>query len=480
MKYKILCLICCFVLLSINTVVGQTNDDITYGWHSVTAGENLYRISRNYFLKEADIIEINPGLSAENLKVGQKIKIPITIRNKKLLITESKITKRNIEQDTKLQTSILKKSYPKNKHLNIAMFLPLYYDKISEMGFDNFNINEKRKKEYKSFEYITFYEGARIALDRLEKAGYNVSLYVYDIGENDVDEMKRVLNNKEMREMNLLIPLLLKQPFEVCAEFAQKTKIPIINPMSQNLAILNNNQVFKIQPSAATEVETTIRYIRSHFDNPNITLIHSNTSEEKPIVAYYKQLFEKDNISWTIIDYNKFANRITEKVVKGKQNIVISLVRQTNGTQNESYIKDLLGKLSNKKENNITLFGPYEWLDLTFMDFSLLQQFNFHFLLSYLNDYTNANFVDFVKEYRKHFKNEPDKIYASLGYDIIAYFIPALIDGGDDFINEPNTVKVLKMIHPFYFERRNENTGYQNKRTSVYQIKNYKIVSAID
>jgi len=359
------------------------------------------------------------------------------------------------------------------------MFLPLHYERVGELDFDNFNINEKRKKEYQCFEYINFYEGARIALNQLEKDGYNVSLYVYDVGENSIEDMNKALANKEMKSMNLLLPLVMKQPFETCANFAQRHKIPVINPMSSNLAILKNNQVFKIQPSNAAEVETILNFIRTHYDKPNITIIHSNTQEEKPIVAYYKQILEKGDIPWIIIDYNKFSTRLTERIVKEKDNIVISLVCKTDGKQDENYIKDLLLKLKNRNDCSITLFGSYDWLDLNNIDFVLLQKFNYHFLLSYLNDYTNANFVDFVKLYREHFKGEPDKIYASLGYDIMSYFVPAIIDCGDNFMNNPNTTKASKMINPFYFTRHDETFGWQNKRTVIYQIIDYKIISVI-
>jgi LysM repeat protein len=457
----------------------QTDNDVSYGWHTVAAGENLYRISQYYFLKESDITEVNPGLTAQNLKAGQKIKIPLTVRNKKLLVKTDEPQKiKTATQSVSDTKQPVRKSYAKNTHLNIAMFIPLRYEKVNELDFTKFNINEKRKKEYKSFEYITFYEGARIALDRLEKQGYNVTLYVYDVEEDDVEGMRRILNRKEMKDMNMLIPLVFRKSFEVCMDYAQREKIPLVNPMSPSMSILNNNQVFKIQPSAAAEVETIMRYIRSAFGKPNITVIHSNTPEEKPIVAYYKQLFEKDtNLKWTIIDYKKYANRITERITKNKDNIVISLVRKSPKEQDETYIKDLLAKLNLKKDCYITLFGSSEWIDMNTIDVTMLQQTNFHFLLSYLNDYSNANFIDFVKDYREHFKSEPDKIYASLGFDIISYFVPAMIECGDSFMDNPNITKQPQMINPFYFERADSEAGWQNKKTTIYKLNNYKITA---
>jgi len=159
------------------------------------------------------------------------------------------------------------------KHLNIAMLLPLAYDKIGELDFTKFNIEEKKHSKYRCFEYITFYEGARIALDKLEKEGYSVSLYVYDVGEDDINAMKSTLALPEMKTMDLIIPLVFQRCFSLVTEFSNANKIPVVNPMSPNVSIIKDNPfVFKIQPSTFADVETIVRYIKNNFANPNVIL----------------------------------------------------------------------------------------------------------------------------------------------------------------------------------------------------------------
>ena len=111
------------------------------------------------------------------------------------------------------------------------------------------------------------------------------------------------------------------------------------------------------------------------------------------------------------------------------------------------------------------------------IDLSLIQKFNFHFSLSYLNDYTNANFVDFIKQYSNHFRQEPDKIYAALGYDIMMFYVPALTQKREKFINEPNVERSKYMINSFFFDRNDPKDGWQNRRTVLYKINYYKIIS---
>jgi len=45
-------------------------------YHTVLPGETLYGISRSYDLKEEDIEQANPGITAENLQPGQGLRIP--------------------------------------------------------------------------------------------------------------------------------------------------------------------------------------------------------------------------------------------------------------------------------------------------------------------------------------------------------------------------------------------------------------------
>ncbi len=363
------------------------------------------------------------------------------------------------------------------KHLNIAMLLPLAYDKIGELDFTKFNIEEKKHSKYRCFEYITFYEGARIALDKLEKEGYSVSLYVYDVGEDDINAMKSTLALPEMKTMDLIIPLVFQRCFTFVTEFSNANKIPVVNPMSPNVSIIKDNPfVFKIQPSTFADVETIVRYIKNNFANPNVILLFTPT--EKLLMEAYKLAFEHENWSWCGIDYNKYSRRIFEKIDLKKDNIYISIVDKGDQKANEAYANGLLTSFNGKNGlPNINLIAQYNWLDFPSLDLTLLQKFNYHFTLSYLNDYTNANFVDFVKDYRKNFKQEPDKIYAALGYDIMMFFVPSMTQKGDKFINEPNFERSKFMVNSLLFDRQDTNNGWQNKRTVVYKLNDYKIIS---
>lgn len=474
-------LICFFVLLfcffgsfSQNQ---ELSDDVVVGLYKVEAGETLYRISRNFFLTEKDIMEVNVGLTAESLKAGQIIKVPVTVRNKEMFSSSKTEKVTTVQNSTFKVHKQPKKQLDKGTKINVAMMLPLNYEEVDKLTFTKFNIDEKKRQRYKCFEYISFYEGARIALDVLEKEGFNVDCYVYDVGENDVNEVNEALNSSEMKDMDLIVPLVFRNNYKIVADFAKQHRIPVVNPMSSDMSILQNNYTFKIQPSDAAEVETIVRYIRANHSDDNIVVIHDNSPSLKPTVDYYEQLFSKSSMMWTIMDYTKYSSKLTSKLSTTKKNIVISLFNKNDHNSLDVTVKKLLSVLSSKKNASITLFGDYSWCEIPTLNLELLEKFDFHFTLSYLNDYTNTNFVEFVKKFREHFKTEPDKFYAALGYDIMMYFVQSLIENGEGFMENPKLTDVSKMVHPYYFERPDETRGYQNKRTTVYKLDNYKIKS---
>lgn len=472
-------------------------EDISYGIHKVEQGETLYSISKQYYLSMKDIVDLNPGLTAENLKAEQIIKIPITYRNKAILekaTPEQEPKPREVEkaQETKTTESpgIIyqnpqqrespksNRTFSSRSSLKIAMILPLAYDKVHELDFNRYNISDKRKRNYQSFEYIGFYEGARIALNELEKQGYKVSLHVFDVGETDTQAMQSILEDKSLEKMDLIMPLVFRENFKLLMDYANDHRIPLINPMSRDISILKDNPyLFKIQPSPATEVESFVRYIKSNFTDPNVIILY--TRNNSYLLDYYIQLIERANISWCGVDYARFPNRILEKADANKENIFISIVDRENRGLNEAYANEILSKLSkaNRRYSSITVFGQFDWLDYQSIPLDAINKLNFHFSLSYLNDYTNKNFLDFVEVYREHFKAEPDKIYSAIGYDLMMYFVSGMTKRGDAFLDEPNHNEYSKLINPIFFARSNEESGYQNKRTVVYMVKDYKIVS---
>lgn len=363
------------------------------------------------------------------------------------------------------------------KEIKIAMFLPLFYDNIDELSFNQYNIAEKRSKPYKCFSYISFYEGARIALDVLENKGYKISLHVFDVGENDTSKTKEALQYEQMKEMNLIVPLVFKNSFDMIASFARQNNIPVVNPMSTSMNILENEYVFKIQPDDISTAQTIMKYIQEKHSKANVIVLYENNKNNASLVEWYKNNISSYTSTWTIINYGKNAAKLKTYLKPERNNVIINLIEKSSLNDNKVFANALIKKLASFSTYRITLFAPFDWLDYNNVDYSMMENLDYHFTLTYLNDYTNPNFVDFVKDYRKHFKTEPDKFYAALGYDIMLYFITALNTKGKDLQTAPNIKNDSQMINHYHFKHVNNLPGWQNETTTIYNIRNYKIKS---
>ena len=77
-------------------ISAETPDEGGKKFHTIKTGETLYRLTVIYGLKAKEICDANPGLSAENFKVGQVIVIPEKkIEQETVLEIDPKVTEPN-------------------------------------------------------------------------------------------------------------------------------------------------------------------------------------------------------------------------------------------------------------------------------------------------------------------------------------------------------------------------------------------------
>lgn len=451
--------------------------DIPYGEHTVELGETLYGISRYYFLNEKDITEMNPGLTAEGLKAGTVLKIPISYRNRKLLQEVEPEPQKHVPAPTYPPKAEKKAVGSLSREIHIGLFMPLRLDKLHELSFSKFDIDAKKQMAFSSFEYLQFYEGIRIALNILEREGHNISLHVYDVDDANPGSMKQVLKSQEIENMDLLLPLVLSQPFQDIADYAKKHKIPVVNPMSTRSAmVLDNPEIYKAMCSNKGIVRTVIHYITTSYVAPHVILLHSDNKAEKSLLfSYTKALEKQQKVSWTSLATTQPAD-VLKALKKGKDNIVIALYDRQDTRKDEAIAAGLSSRLSLHKETSMTLFMPKDWMDHVSVNLEALQRLNAHFTHSCFGDYTNKNYISFVEEFRTHFKTEPTQAYAILGHDIILHFVRAIAEKGKDISAYPNISNHDSMINIFNFNRSAEHNGYENTHTVIYRLLDYKII----
>lgn len=96
--------------LKIPQVKGQSSDDELF--YTIKPGDTLYRLSVNYKVSTQAIMKANPGLSAQNFRIGQVIRIPQVSEQE----IQQEIAKRTQEETQKLEVRPAVKSRCREMH----------------------------------------------------------------------------------------------------------------------------------------------------------------------------------------------------------------------------------------------------------------------------------------------------------------------------------------------------------------------------
>ena len=181
----------------------------------------------------------------------------------------------------------------------VAIFAPLYLDS----AFDNINTYKYAKNVFPKFinSGLEFYEGAKLALDSLNKEGVELDVYVYDT-RSDAETLEEQLARPELNDVSLIIAHCSSNEVRLLAETALKRKIPVINTTVPNDAGTAANPFFVLlNPTLRTQCEGIYRYIQKYFAvNPVVVFKRKGTFDDQ-----VKKLFD---------DYSKSTSSVPLKI----------------------------------------------------------------------------------------------------------------------------------------------------------------------
>lgn len=452
----------------------QIVDSHAYKEHTVARKETLYSIAKKYGVEVSDILNANPGLTGE-IKKNQVLRIPVPKPapvEVKPAITPENVAKAEPENE---QASMIECSPGRNKNqlYKVALLIPFMLEETDSIVIAN-PASLKLPDEYKSFDFIQFYEGALLAIDSLSRAGMNLKVLVFDVDAGDhVSKTRRILSNPEMAGIDLIIGPFFVRSFELVAEFAASHSIPIINPLSQRSEILSDNPyVFKVQPSPWSQYNETARYIAEAYSGANVLILRRNQDENSSMAASLKSALEKHGngtISIKEAIYSQtFDAGLFNNMVVGKKNIVMVL------TSDKALLPALMRKMNDSRgKYDITIFGLPEWENLE-IDSHYLLNLNTHLYNGWFVDYSHKSVWNFVSSFTEKYKTDPElEQLAFLGYDISLFFIGNLYNYGRDFSKCLDKIDHKGLSTSFSFWKT-ESGGYENSAASVYELKDYK------
>lgn len=515
----------------------STNSDKPV-FHTIQAGETLYRLSVKYNITTQAICEANPGLSSENFRSGQVIIIPVRSASK----TEKETPKATAKEETTVKKDDWKDMHKverketifsisreygiteeeliaanpelKNGKLKRGTFLfipygrneqktqqteskPTVQELTNEEIFSRFEDSKKEIKTIKAavllpfmagtsanmeeqIRMVEYYEGFLMAVDSLKKEGVSVDLYTYDTKGKEAT-LNNILARKEMKNMDIIFGPARSQDIDALATFADKNNIRIVIPFAPKVdQVFNNPHIYQVNTPQSYLYSEVYEHFNRKFSGCNVIFLNaSNGDREKDeFIKGMKTGLKENGISYRNFTMTDNFYDITTVMDTLKNNIFIP----TSG-KSTALVKILPQLTQIRRERpgySMNLFGYPEWQTYTNDYLASFYEIDTYFYSSF---YTNNLFpaaVNFTHAYRRWYSKDMANIYPKygmLGYDTGYFFLKGLSKYGNKMEEHLGSIHVTPIQTGFKFKRVNNWGGFINRKVFfVHFSKDYELI----
>lgn len=504
-------------------------------FHTIQAGETLYRLSVKYNVTTQAICEANPGLSSNNFRSGQVIVIPVqsqspvletsqpTVKDeptekkndwKDMHKVERKETIYSISREYGITEEELIAANPELKKGKLKrgtfLFIPYGKNDRKEQSTENvtkeltneeiFNQYESTQKDINTIKaavmipfmtgqttnkddqirMVEFYEGFLMAVDSLKKQGVSIDLYAYDTKGSSATT-NNILAKKEMKDMDIIFGPAKTQNIDELAAFADKNNIRLVIPFTPKVdEVFNNPHIYQVNTPQSYLYSEVYEHFTRKFTDSNVIFLNAGNGdiEKDEFVKGMKTELKNKGIKYRDFIVTDNFYEITTVMDTLKNNVFIP----TSG-KSTALVKILpqLTQIRRERPNyQINLFGYPEWQTYTNDYLASFYEIGTYFYSSF---YTNNLFpaaINFTHSYRRWYSKDMANIYPKygmLGYDIAYFFLKGLSKYGNKLEENLSSIHVTPIQTGFKFERVNNWGGFINRKVFfVHFSKDYELI----
>ena len=448
-------------------------------FHTIQAGETLYKLTQRYGVTAQHICKANPGLSAENFRIGQVIVIPAqTESSEETIINEVKsagavssastplkpkcrdmhrverketiysisrlygITEAElIAANPELRTEKLKKGkflcipYPSagnNQKEQEQPVSPTTIPTDNELFDKSKKVNPKIStikaavmlpfmtdgsgNRDEQIRMVEYYEGFLMAVDSLKEKGVSIDIYTYDTY-NNTSSVKSILAKDEMKNMNIIFGPAYPEQVKPVADFAKKNNIRLVIPFtSKGNEVFNNPSIYQINTPQSYLYSEVYEHFTRKFTNANVIFLDAEDGD-KDKADFIKGL--KEELKGKHIPFTELKGEaITPESLKGAMNATLDNVFIPTSGTNIALIKllpQLIVTLRDNPDYRMQLFGYPEWQTYTNDHLASFYELDTYFYSSF---YTNNLFpeaIRFSSAYRKWYSKDMSNTFPKYG-----------------------------------------------------------------
>lgn len=480
-------------------------------FHTIAAGETLYKLTKMYQVSADDICKANPGLTAENFKTGMVVRIPASsaqavaatpsVAPKPQGIAQSdckemhkvgrKETIYGIARQYGITEDELKAANPEMKapdyQLKKGTFVCIPYptvQKPKEIIPTNEELMPKKAtaapqrhismgvilpfkgNASEVAKMVEFYRGVLMAVDSIKKSGISVDVFAYDSGKSPADIIA-ITKNHPISRLDFIIGPLYPDQIDPLSKFCKKNHIKLIVPFSSlGEGLYDNPDFYAVNPPRSFLISEAGRLTMKVFGKDNIIFLEGNEKDNDASTftdTIERHLLEKGTNAKTLrLESNEMA--WLTAMNQFRTNVIIpeaSSIKMLN--QLFPKLKEFAKKYP---EYKIKLVGHPEWQTYTSSHLDNFYLFDTYVYSSFYRNPLQRQTSDFEKSYQKTFQKPTINSwprFGMLGFDISFYFLKGISQYGKAFESNLSGVTVTPYQHRFSFERISNWSGFINR-----------------
>ena len=492
--------------------VPQGSDPV---FHTLTDGEDICSIAKQYNASIEGIINANPGLKPDEYITGAKVKV---IPNSALPFTYERTGRRNYKYEAKrgdtyasiaaengITEAELKAANPDLKKVKKGKVITLpkpftervtgemttisidelreYYTPRIKDIYDNL-VSKRLENEVnialvlpfqlhksappkQAYLYTDFYKGFVLALDSAAKiTDKHINLKVYDTQHN-LNVTDSLLSLPEMRTMNMIIAPSEPQQLAKINAFGKANGVPVLNCFTtKNEDYLDNPYVYQVNTPTGEMMHDVMKWFDEQFKGYNVIFLNAASENDKEMFEHMRKHINRKKYSTATINVNGDLtyNDISNQMDPGSKYVFIP----SSGDKNlvKKYIKALKQVKSDRFDCDLSLIAYPEYV-LYLKDYQTdLQDVDSWMFTRFFNA-KGFRTRDLETAYKSNFGGEPLQAVPNMaiyGFDTGLYLLHSL--GVDGIIND-ETPMYKGIQTSFRWERGDNWRGYTNQAIEV-------------
>lgn len=456
------------------TNVITPRDDTKYIYHTVTKGETLYKITKQYEISLDDIIAENPTLADRPLSIGETIRIPRKpVNNIVAATTENNDSSDdNTHRITAIELDNTEPEQPDTANILVDkkdFTIALLMSFETEANIRDLASQEKRKVPQKirtaTERAVDFYSGCLVALENFKHENIHITFKAYDIGKDNAI-LTTMVDEGKLDTVDMIIGPAYKSQVDYLNSL--NLGIPMLLPFVTDETVLKSNPNNIMLNPSKQDIRNEVAKYASSIQNSNALIIKGTSDDSKVAASKYVEAMQNVGVKATELNFNGSSiEAIGSALVKDAENLIIMTF------ENEMTATRILTQVFKLCEDyKITLIADPKIMNYESIDPNYYVEVRYTYYSNININYKNLDVKTFISKFHNAFLCEPNTD-AYIAADAINYFVPLVQKAGKNFariIDQDYVQEGLGGKRQYVKNSGYSNNSYSNKEVYLYTI----------